>query len=79
MILQTNSLGITAAIIIILVACGCHNPQGKPDMPPNIIYIMSDDHAWNAIGAYGSRLATVNPTPVLDKLSDEGILFNNVF
>ena len=29
---------------------------------PNILYIMADDHATTAIGAYGSRLAPLNPT-----------------
>ncbi|MEM1120212.1 MAG: sulfatase, partial [Bacteroidota bacterium] len=47
--------------------------------PPNIIYIMSDDHAYNAIGAYQQRLAAVNPTPVLDELAANGMLFTNVF
>src|SRR5436190_8387367 len=43
---------------------------------PNIIYIMTDDHAAHAIGAYGSR---VNKTPNLDRLAREGALFTNVF
>lgn len=46
---------------------------------PNIIFIMSDDHAAQAIGAYGGRLSELNLTPNLDKLADEGILFNNAF
>ena len=43
---------------------------------PNIIYIMTDDHAAHAIGAYGSR---VNRTPNLDRLAREGALLANVF
>jgi N-acetylglucosamine-6-sulfatase len=46
---------------------------------PNILYIMSDDHAAHAIGAYGGRLATLNPTPTIDRLAKEGILFDNAF
>ncbi len=46
---------------------------------PNIIYIMSDDHAAHAIGAYGSRLAELNPTPNIDRLAKEGMLFENAF
>ncbi|MEO0446548.1 MAG: sulfatase-like hydrolase/transferase, partial [Verrucomicrobiota bacterium] len=46
---------------------------------PNILYIMSDDHAAHGIGAYGGRLATLNPTPTLDQLAAEGILFENAF
>ncbi|MFH1716685.1 MAG: sulfatase-like hydrolase/transferase, partial [Planctomycetota bacterium] len=47
--------------------------------PPNILYIMSDDHAAHAISAYGSRLAKVAPTPNIDRLATEGILFENCF
>jgi len=47
--------------------------------PPNIIYIMSDDHTSQAIGAYGGRLAKLNPTPTIDRLAREGMLFENCF
>lgn len=43
---------------------------------PNIIFIMSDDHAAHAISAYGSR---VNRTPNIDRLAREGALLTNVF
>src|SRR5690349_898613 len=43
---------------------------------PNIIFIMSDDHAAHAIGAYGSK---INKTPHLDRLAKEGALLTNVF
>ena len=44
--------------------------------PPNIVFIMSDDHAAHAIGAYGSR---VNQTPHLDRLAREGAMLTRVF
>jgi arylsulfatase A-like enzyme len=43
---------------------------------PNIVFIMTDDHAAHAIGAYGSR---VNSTPNLDRLAREGALLTRVF
>src|SRR5580765_3099854 len=43
---------------------------------PNIIFIMSDDHAAHAIGAYGSH---VNKTQYIDRLAHEGALLTNVF
>ncbi len=46
---------------------------------PNILYIMSDDHAAHAISAYKSRLAKIAPTPNIDRLANEGILFENCF
>lgn len=46
---------------------------------PNILYIMSDDHAAHAISAYRSRLAEIAPTPNIDRLAEEGALFTNAF
>lgn len=40
---------------------------------------MSDDHTTQGFGVYGSRLASLNPTPTIDRLAHEGILFENVF
>lgn len=45
----------------------------------NILYIMTDDHAAQAIGTYGGRLSRLNPTPNLDKLANEGMVFDNAF
>lgn len=43
---------------------------------PNVLFIMSDDHAAHAIGAYGSR---INETPHLDRLANEGMRLDNCF
>jgi len=43
---------------------------------PNILFIMTDDHAAHAISAYGSR---VNQTPQLDRLAREGMRFDRCF
>ncbi len=52
----------------------------SPEIPkPNILFIMSDDHSAQAIGAYGSHLAKLNPTPVLDAFASQAVLFNNCF
>jgi arylsulfatase A-like enzyme len=41
---------------------------------PNIIFIMSDDHAYQAISAYDKRLLS---TPNIDRIAKSGILFTN--
>ena len=46
----------------------------QPDRPLNILFIMTDDHAYQAISAYQDHLIK---TPNIDRLVDEGILFNN--
>jgi len=43
---------------------------------PNIIFILSDDHTNKAIGVYGNKLAK---TPNIDRIANEGALFNNFF
>jgi arylsulfatase A-like enzyme len=48
------------------------SPQGRP----NIVFIMSDDHASQAISAYGSKLIR---TPNIDRLAIEGMKFENCF
>ena len=44
--------------------------------PPNIIFIMSDDHAYQAISAYKHKL---NTTPNIDRIAKEGAIFNKGF
>ncbi|HZJ17812.1 MAG TPA: sulfatase [Chthoniobacteraceae bacterium] len=43
---------------------------------PNILFIMSDDHAAHAVSCYGSK---VNQTPNMDRLAKEGTRFVNAF
>ena len=66
-----HSIGTMAFVVACLTASAAKRP--------NILYIMSDDHAAHAIGAYGGRLAKLNPTPNLDKLASEGVRLRNCF
>ena len=43
---------------------------------PNIVVILTDDHAAHAIGAYGS---VVNETPRIDEIAVRGARFDNCF
>ena len=43
---------------------------------PNILYIMTDDHASQAISCYGSK---VNQTPNLDRIAAQGMRMDRVF
>lgn len=45
---------------------------GKKDSRPNIVFIMSDDHAYQAISAYNNRLIE---TPNIDRIAKMGMLF----
>ena len=72
--MSTRALAVALVTVAVL-------PAGAPAQAPranrpNIVYIMTDDHAAHAIGAYGSR---VNTTPHLDRLAREGALLTSVF
>ena len=58
-----------------VLAFSCKTEEGeKTAERPNIIFIMSDDHAYQAISAYDNSLIE---TPNIDRIADMGILFTN--
>lgn len=69
--LKTLGLGTTALTVPGLFTVGC-----AKRVRPNIIFIMSDDHAERAISCYGSDLIQ---TPGIDRIAREGIRFENSF
>jgi arylsulfatase A-like enzyme len=46
---------------------------------PNIVFIFSDDHALQAISAYGGRFKDIAPTPNIDKLAAQGAIFERSY
>jgi len=50
--------------------------QTQTQERPNILFIMSDDHAYQALSCYGGQL---NKTPMLDRLATEGMLFRSAY
>ncbi|WP_281987201.1 sulfatase family protein [Aquimarina aggregata] len=76
-----NFFAVTLFVGIGFISCKTE-PKSKTvikKQKPNIIYIMADDHTTQAFGVYGSRLAGLNPTPTLDKMAKEGMIFDNCF
>jgi arylsulfatase A-like enzyme len=59
--------------IITIFVFSCSSVE-KTNVKPNILFIMSDDHAYQAISAYDNRLIQ---TPNIDRIANEGILFSN--
>ena len=60
--------------LVALLALG----QAQAAKRPNILFMMSDDHAAEGIGAYGSWLKDYVHTPAIDRLAAEGMRFTNV-
>jgi len=70
-----NKLIIFLFIFYVILSCSTpENKQEDQPSPPNILFIMSDDHAYQAISAYSDHLIR---TPNIDRLAREGMLFTN--
>jgi arylsulfatase A-like enzyme len=64
-----------STLLALLVSCTQNRTEQHPARP-NIVFIMSDDHAYQAISAYNSRLIE---TPNIDRIAQQGLLFNRAF
>lgn len=60
---------------LLLALCSVLHAEKRP----NILWIFSDDHAYQAIGAYGGRLQSMNLTPNLDSIAEQGIRFDRCY
>ncbi len=63
-------------LILILTTVFFSCNSNKEDTRPNILFIMSDDHAYQAVSSYGYNL---NNTPNIDRIAKEGAIFKNSF
>jgi len=69
-------------ILLSVVACQSKKPgdlTSNNNNKPNIIFILSDDHATNAITAYSDRFRDIAPTPNIDKIAKDGAILRNAF
>lgn len=69
---------ISALVTLLLSSCKSDGDRQKQEKP-NIIFIMSDDHTFQSIGAYDSRFNSLDPAPTIDRLAEEGMMFENAF
>lgn len=67
---------IAASFLLAILLSSCDSTTQIAETPPNIVFIMSDDHAYQAISAYGHKL---NNTPNIDRIANEGALFTRGF
>lgn len=63
------------ACLLVLLSASTSVAQDRP----NILFLFSDDHAIKAISAYGGPLAKIAPTPNIDRIANEGAIFENSF
>lgn len=74
-------LGLASVITPPAAAQNIDSNEALPqdDNRPNILYIMSDDHSYQTISAYGHQLSRLAPTPNIDRIANEGMRFDNSF
>lgn len=72
-----NSWIALGLILILLIFESCSSTGKKQkEIRPNIIFLLTDDHRWDALGVNGD---TIVRTPKLDKLAKEGFNFKNAY
>lgn len=64
---------IAGTLSLSMIFGGCQNDE--PPEQPNILFIMSDDHAIQAISAYRHPISQLAPTPNIDRIAEQGALF----
>lgn len=67
-------LTLTLTLFILNSSAWAQSTQAPTTKRPNIVFIMSDDHAYQAISAYSNRLIE---TPNIDRIAKMGMLFTN--
>lgn len=69
-------------LILFYLSCSCfvycQNIE-RSSKRPNIIFILSDDHATNAISAYSDLFKELASTPNIDRIANEGAILTNAF
>lgn len=66
-------------LVYSILCCLLLSTIARANDRPNILFVFTDDHAPHAIGAYNGWLKSVNPTPTIDRLASQGMLFENSF
>src|SRR5687768_11841362 len=70
-------------IAFFLFVCGCfvtacktQSTETARNKKPNIIFLLTDDHRWDALGVMGNKIIQ---TPHLDSLARKGVFFRNAY
>jgi arylsulfatase A-like enzyme len=76
--MDSNTLNTRRAFLRSVAASTlcCSAASGQTGRPPNILFLLTDDQRWDALGCMGN---TIVQTPNIDKLSSSGVTFDNHF
>ncbi|MEM8509252.1 MAG: sulfatase [Bacteroidota bacterium] len=70
---------LLVVVVLGMLSCGEKGTAEKGKTMPNIVFIMADDHAYQAISAYGHEIGSVAPTPNIDRIARNGVKFNRAY
>lgn len=84
---QAMSMLLAATQLLVLTGCALSQrtvtsetpARASAARPPNIVFIMSDDHAVQAVSAYQHPISQLAPTPNIDRIAQAGVRFTNSF
>ena len=73
--IMNNYVKLTAFLALSTAVASAQQPKQHL----NIVYIMTDDHSFQTLSAYGHPISRLAPTPNLDRIAKNGMLFNCAF
>jgi len=65
--------------VVGILFTSCNTKQMASDLPaerPNIIFLLTDDHRWDALAVMGNNIIQ---TPNLDRIARQGVFFRNAY
>ena len=68
---------LSMVTLLLFISCKSTKDVSTSKQKPNVIYIMADDLTIQAISAYGGMFKDIAPTPNMDRLASEGMLFQD--
>ena len=75
-LVMINKLHISKILLAIFIINSCDSAINEKTDKPNFIIFIADDISWDDFGCYGNEFVQ---TPNIDKLSSEGMIFNNMY
>lgn len=69
-----KNIVVLSVVVLLLIGCGKKTKIEGVEEKPNIIFILTDDQRWDALGYAGNELAY---TPEMDELARSGVFFKN--
>lgn len=74
--ISRNLFSVSLVVLLSVLTAFNLRKKQKKSGPPNIVFIMSDDHAYQAISCYNGKL---NQTPNIDRIAKKGVIFTRSF